>query len=114
MIPDLEFGDYEDLQHHGGFGRTLWNPGHTPRSQCVLLPDGTVLAGDALTEGILPLHSAEGQLFVEDPRRQPKQHHRYRQRSHGEGKRRSSRPARASLAAKTGRTSPIRPVAVTA
>ena len=33
----------------------------------MLLPTGTVLAGDALTEGILPLHSAEGPLFVEDP-----------------------------------------------
>jgi hydroxyacylglutathione hydrolase len=67
VIPDLEFGHYEDLQQHGGFGRTLWTPGHTAGSQCVLLPDGTVLAGDALTEGILPLHSAAGPLFVENP-----------------------------------------------
>ena len=67
VIPDLEFGDDEDLRQHGGFGRTLWTPGHTAGSQCVLLPDGTVLAGDALTEGILPLHSAAGPLFVEDP-----------------------------------------------
>jgi len=67
VIPDLEFGDDEDLQQHGGFGRTLWTPGHTAGSQCVLLPDGTVLAGDALTEGILPLHSAEQPPFVEDP-----------------------------------------------
>ena len=42
-------------------------PAHTAGSQCVLLPDGTVLAGDALTEGILPPHSAEGPLFAENP-----------------------------------------------
>jgi hydroxyacylglutathione hydrolase len=66
VIPDLELGDDEDLQQHGGFGRTLWTPGHTAGSQCVLLPDGTVLAGDALTETILPLHGAGAPLFVED------------------------------------------------
>jgi glyoxylase-like metal-dependent hydrolase (beta-lactamase superfamily II) len=67
VIPDLELGDDEDLRQHGGFGRTLWTPGHTAGSQCVLLPDGTVLAGDALTEAILPPHSAKGPLFAEDP-----------------------------------------------
>ena len=67
VIPDLEFGDDEDLRQHGGFGRTLWTPGHTAGSQCVLLPDGTVLAGDALTESILPPHGAAGPLFVENP-----------------------------------------------
>lgn len=93
VIPDLEFSDDEDLQQYGGFGRTLWTPGHTAGSQCVLLPDGTVLAGDALTEGILPPHSAAGTAVRRGPRRQPKQHHRYRQRSQREGKRRSSRLA---------------------
>jgi hydroxyacylglutathione hydrolase len=67
VIPDLEFVHDEDLRPHGGFGRTLWTPGHTAGSQCVLLPDGTVLVGDALTEAILPPHSASGPLFAEDP-----------------------------------------------
>ena len=65
--PDLELGDDEDLGTHGGFGRSFWTPGHTPGSQSVLLPDGTVLAGDALTEGLFPLHSARPPMFLDDP-----------------------------------------------
>ncbi len=64
--PDLELGDEEDLQRYGGFGQSFWTPGHTPGSISVLLPDGTVLAGDALTEAILPPHSARGPIFTED------------------------------------------------
>jgi len=66
VTPDLEFGDEEDLQRHGGVGRSFWTPGHTPGSQSVLLPDGTVLAGDALSEGFPPLHRAEGPMFADD------------------------------------------------
>jgi hydroxyacylglutathione hydrolase len=51
---------------HGGFGRSFWTPGHTAGSQSVQLPDGTVLAGDALTEGFPPLHRAEGPMFADD------------------------------------------------
>jgi len=67
VTPDIEFGDEEDLQRHGGLGRSFWTPGHTPGSQSVLLPDGTVLAGDALSEGFPPLHRAEGPMFAVDP-----------------------------------------------
>lgn len=66
VIPDLEFGDGENLEQHGGFGHSFWTPGHTPGSQSVRLPDGTVLAGDALTEGFPPLHRAEGPMFADD------------------------------------------------
>jgi glyoxylase-like metal-dependent hydrolase (beta-lactamase superfamily II) len=66
VVPDLEFDDEEDLERHGGFGRSFWTPGHTAGSQSVQLPDGTVLAGDALTEGFPPLHRAEGPMFAED------------------------------------------------
>jgi glyoxylase-like metal-dependent hydrolase (beta-lactamase superfamily II) len=67
VIPDLEFGDAEDLEQHGGFGRSMWTPGHTAGSQSVILPDGTVFVGDALTEGLVPRHRAEGPMFVDDP-----------------------------------------------
>jgi hydroxyacylglutathione hydrolase len=69
VVPDLEFGDDENLTQHGGIGRAFWTPGHTPGSQSVLLPDGTVLAGDALTEAVPSLHTAAGPLFAEDPDR---------------------------------------------
>lgn len=65
-VPDLEFDDEEDLEQHGGFGRSFWTPGHTAGSQSVQLPDGTVLAGDALTEGFPPLHRAQGPMFADD------------------------------------------------
>ncbi len=67
VTPDLEFGDDEDLREHGGIGRSFWTPGHTAGSQSVLLPDGTVLAGDALSEGFVPRHRAEGPTFLDEP-----------------------------------------------
>jgi hydroxyacylglutathione hydrolase len=67
VLPDLEFGDEEDLEQYGGFGRSFWTPGHTAGSQSVQLPGGTVLAGDALAEGFPPLHRAEGPIFADDP-----------------------------------------------
>lgn len=66
VTPDIEFGDEEDLQQYGGLGRSFWTPGHTPGSQSVLLPDGTVLAGDALSEGFPPRHRAGGPMFADD------------------------------------------------
>lgn len=66
VSPDLEFGDEEDLEQYGGIGHSFWTPGHTAGSQSVVLPDGTVLVGDAMSEGFPPLHRAEGPLFIED------------------------------------------------
>ncbi|MBV9796033.1 MAG: MBL fold metallo-hydrolase [Actinobacteria bacterium] len=65
VTPDLEFGDEEDLGGHGGFGRSFWTPGHTAGSQSVRLPDGTVLAGDALSAGFPPSR-AERPMFADD------------------------------------------------
>lgn len=65
VTADLELGDADDLSEHGGFGQTFWTPGHTPGSQSVRLPDGTVLVGDALSEGFPPLHRAERAMFAE-------------------------------------------------
>jgi len=64
---DLELTDEEDLREHAGLGRSFATPGHTPGSLSVALPDGTILAGDALTEGFPPLHAARGPMFVHDP-----------------------------------------------
>jgi hydroxyacylglutathione hydrolase len=66
VVPDLEFGDEEDLAQYGGFGRSFWTPGHTAGSQSVQLADGTVLAGDALAEGFWPLHGASRPTFADD------------------------------------------------
>lgn len=66
VTPDLELDDEEDLTRYGGLGRSFWTPGHTPGSASVQLPNGTVLAGDALSEGFLPRHSAAGPMFAED------------------------------------------------
>jgi glyoxylase-like metal-dependent hydrolase (beta-lactamase superfamily II) len=65
VTPDLEFEDEEDLTTYGGFGRTFWTPGHTPGSQSVILDDGTVFAGDALTEKAITRH-AQGPMFIDD------------------------------------------------
>lgn len=67
VVPDLELDDNEDLTRHGGFGRSFWTPGHTPGSASVQLPTGTVLAGDALSEGFFPRHAAAGPMFADDP-----------------------------------------------
>lgn len=65
VTPDLELGDEEDLTRHGGFGRSFSTPGHTPGSISVVLDDGTVFAGDALTAGMVT-RRAGGPMFVED------------------------------------------------
>ena len=49
-MPDLEFGDDEDLQQYGGIGRSFWTPGHTAGSQSVLLPNGTVFNSGSQTK----------------------------------------------------------------
>lgn len=66
ITPDIELADHEDLTGHGGFGRALHTPGHTPGSICILLDDGTAFAGDALSEHILRPHRAAGPLFIDD------------------------------------------------
>jgi glyoxylase-like metal-dependent hydrolase (beta-lactamase superfamily II) len=65
LVPDLELADSEDLADHGGIGRSFATPGHTPGSICVLLPDGTVLVGDALTESPIG-HQAAGPRYADD------------------------------------------------
>lgn len=66
VTPDIELDDEEDLTRYGGFGRSFWTPGHTPGSASVHLPTGTVLAGDAFGEALLPRHGAERPLFADD------------------------------------------------
>jgi hydroxyacylglutathione hydrolase len=65
VTPDLELGDDEDLTQFGGFGRTFWTPGHTPGSISIILDDGTVFAGDAITQGMIT-RSAAGPMFLDD------------------------------------------------
>jgi glyoxylase-like metal-dependent hydrolase (beta-lactamase superfamily II) len=65
VTPDLELGDDEDLTVYGGFGRTFSTPGHTPGSISVLLDDGTVFAGDALTQTMIT-RAAAGPMFIDD------------------------------------------------
>jgi glyoxylase-like metal-dependent hydrolase (beta-lactamase superfamily II) len=65
VVPDVELGDSEDLGVYGGFGRTVATPGHTPGSQSVVLPDGSVFVGDALTQTI-PARHAAGPIFADD------------------------------------------------
>ena len=65
VTPDLELDDNEDLTVHGGFGRALPTPGHTPGSISVLLPNRTLLAGDAITRAPLT-HTAAGPMFIDD------------------------------------------------
>ncbi|MET4783565.1 MBL fold metallo-hydrolase [Glaciihabitans sp. UYNi722] len=64
--PDFEFEDTEELSEFGGFGNTFWTPGHTPGSQSVLLPDGSIIAGDALAGGFIRPAHAHGPMFVTD------------------------------------------------
>jgi glyoxylase-like metal-dependent hydrolase (beta-lactamase superfamily II) len=66
VAPDLELGDEEDLTQYGGFGKTFWTPGHTPGSISIILDDGTVFAGDALTQTMIT-RSAAGPMFIDDP-----------------------------------------------
>jgi glyoxylase-like metal-dependent hydrolase (beta-lactamase superfamily II) len=65
VTPDLELSDEEDLALYGGFGKTLWTPGHTPGSISIVLDDGTVFAGDALTQGMITRNAA-GPMFIDD------------------------------------------------
>jgi len=65
--PDILLGDEEDLTSQGGIGRSVATPGHTPGSVCVLLSDNTILAGDALSGGMLRAATAHQPMFVTDP-----------------------------------------------
>jgi hydroxyacylglutathione hydrolase len=65
VVPDLELGDSEDLSTYGGIGRAFATPGHTAGSLSVVLPDGTVFVGDALTQTI-PARHAAGPNFADD------------------------------------------------
>ncbi|MFF3402553.1 MBL fold metallo-hydrolase [Streptomyces sp. NPDC002659] len=64
--PDIVLGDEEDLSEHGGIGRSFVTPGHTPGSVCVLLADNTILAGDALSGGMLRARMARRPMFATD------------------------------------------------
>ena len=66
VVPDLELNDSEDLTQYGGFGHSFLTPGHTAGSVSVMLPNDTLLVGDALTETIIPSHLAEPPLFADD------------------------------------------------
>ncbi|MEV4629826.1 MBL fold metallo-hydrolase [Micromonospora sp. NPDC049523] len=66
VTPDIELDDSEDLQRYGGFGRSFLTPGHTAGSQSVILPNGTIIVGDALTETVLPPHNALPPMFADD------------------------------------------------
>ncbi|MCU0485708.1 MAG: MBL fold metallo-hydrolase [Anaerolineales bacterium] len=46
--PDFLLEDGETLEQFGLQARILHTPGHTPGHTCLLLPDGTALAGDLL------------------------------------------------------------------
>ncbi|MGO4456030.1 hypothetical protein AB4039_01605 [Streptomyces sp. M-16] len=65
--PDIILGDEEDLARHGGIGRSLSTPGPTPGSVCVLLPDNSIVAGDALSAGVMRARTARKPMFATDP-----------------------------------------------
>lgn len=65
VLPDIELADTEDLTQFGGIGRSFATPGHTLGSISVLLPDGTVLTGDAITAAPIGHHAA-GPIFADD------------------------------------------------
>lgn len=67
LEPDIILGDEEDLTEHGGIGRSFVTPGHTPGSVCVLLPDNSIVAGDALSGGLLRARIAHQPMFATDP-----------------------------------------------
>ncbi|MER5474736.1 MBL fold metallo-hydrolase [Streptomyces sp. NPDC002935] len=64
--PDLVLEDAEDLTRFGGIGRSFVTPGHTPGSVCVLLPDHSILAGDALSGGMMRARIARKPMFATD------------------------------------------------
>ncbi|MGW1498120.1 MBL fold metallo-hydrolase [Streptomyces mirabilis] len=64
--PDIILADEEDLTRHGGIGRSFVTPGHTPGSVCVLLPDNSILAGDALSGGLMRARIARKPMFATD------------------------------------------------
>jgi glyoxylase-like metal-dependent hydrolase (beta-lactamase superfamily II) len=66
VTPDIELDDVEDLTRYGGFGQTFSTPGHTPGSISIVLDDGTVFAGDALTQTMIT-RDAAGPMFIDDP-----------------------------------------------
>jgi glyoxylase-like metal-dependent hydrolase (beta-lactamase superfamily II) len=66
VTPDIELDDVEDLSLYGGFGTTFSTPGHTPGSISIILDDGTVFAGDALTQTMIT-RDAAGPMFIDDP-----------------------------------------------
>ncbi|WP_433199296.1 MBL fold metallo-hydrolase [Nocardia sp. CA-107356] len=65
--PDIILDDDEDLTRHGGIGRSFVTPGHTPGSVCVLLPDNSIVAGDALSGGLMRARIAHQPMFATDP-----------------------------------------------
>jgi len=65
--PDIVLDDETDLTRLGGIGRSFVTPGHTPGSTCVLLPDNSILAGDALSGGIMRARMARKPMFAADP-----------------------------------------------
>ncbi|MFI1769372.1 MBL fold metallo-hydrolase [Streptomyces sp. NPDC020800] len=64
--PDITLGDEEDLTRFGGIGRSFVTPGHTPGSVCVLLADNSILAGDALSGGLMRARIARKPMFATD------------------------------------------------
>ncbi|MFF3249265.1 MBL fold metallo-hydrolase [Streptomyces sp. NPDC002870] len=64
--PDIILDDEEDLTRHGGIGRSFVTPGHTPGSVCVLLDDNSILAGDALSGGLMRARIARKPMFATD------------------------------------------------
>jgi hydroxyacylglutathione hydrolase len=66
LEPDIELDDDEDLTAHGGIGRSIWTPGHTPGSISVVLADGTLFTGDAMVESFTRPRVATGPMFAAD------------------------------------------------
>ena len=64
--PDIILEDEADLTRFGGIGRSFVTPGHTPGSVCVLLADNSILAGDALSGGLMRARIARKPMFATD------------------------------------------------
>jgi hydroxyacylglutathione hydrolase len=53
LEPDIVFDDSFDLGPYGVDARTIHTPGHSPGHSALLLPDGTMIAGDLLRGGFM-------------------------------------------------------------